>query len=389
VNTDSAVRRSLLALALLGSISARSQTATPAPPAPLAAPAVIGPLQAAPPIAISAGPLGQLQLDGAVSVLGLWQSHPIAGDQGAQSDLANGMLFLQKTSGPVQFYVQAGAYNIPILGAPFLATGDTVRDLFGPVPVAYVKLPLGQHCNLEAGVLPTLLGAEDTFTFQNLNVMRGLLWNQENDVNRGVQLNASAGQWTAAVSWNDGFYSNRYTWLDAEVSYALSPSSSLELVGGGNLGRTAYRTLATPVQNNSRILDVIYSFTRGPWIVQPYYQYSSVPTNPAAGAAMGAATSGGALLASFTFPSHVSLAGRVEYIRSTGSPAQHSVNLLYGPGSRAWSFTLTPGWRRQRVYARADLGWVHAAGITVGDAFGPAGANANQVRATAEVGLLF
>ncbi len=375
-------------LLLLLPALAGAQAAAPAPAA-LPAPAVIGPLQASPPLAIPAGPLGTLQLNGVVSGLGLWQSQPAAGDRGARADLANGMIFLQKTSGPVQFYLQAGAYNIPILGTPFLAAGATLRELFGPVPVAYVKLPLGSHASLEAGVLPTLIGAEDTFTFQNLNVMRGLLWNQENDVNRGVQLNARAGNWSGAVSWNDGYDSNRYTWLDGEVSYAFNAANALEVAGGGNLGQTAYRTVATPVQNNSRIVDVIYSFTRGPWIVEPYYQYSDVPTNPSAGVAQGAATSGGAMLASYTFARHVSLAGRIEYLRSTGSAALHSVNLLYGPGSRAWSFTLTPGWQRQRFYARADLGWVHAAGIATGDALGPAGASPNQVRALVEIGLLF
>jgi hypothetical protein len=376
-------------LLLLPALAAAQAAAPPAASVPLPSPAVIGPLQPAPPITVSAGPLGTLELNGVVGVLGLWQSHPAAGDQGTQSDLANGMLFLQKTSGSVQFYLQAGAYNIPILGAPFLATGDTVRNLFGPVPVAYLKLPLGRYCNLEAGVLPTLLGAEDTFTFQNLDVMRGLLWNQENDVNRGVQLNASAGRWSAAMSWNDGYDSNRYTWLDGEVSYAFNAASSLEVTGGGNLGQTAYRTAAVPVQNNSRIVDVIYSFTRGSWIVEPYYQYTGVPTNLAAGVPRGAATSGAALLASFTFASHFSLAGRVEYIASTGGAEQNSVNLLYGPGSRAWSFTLTPGWQRQRFYARADLGWVHALGIAAGAAFGPTGANPSQLRAFAEIGLLF
>ena len=38
-----------------------------------------------------------------------------------------------------------------------------------------------------------------------------LLWNQENAVNRGIQLNYTQDPLTFAFSWNDGFYSNRYT----------------------------------------------------------------------------------------------------------------------------------------------------------------------------------
>ena len=41
----------------------------------------------------------------------------------------------------------------------------------------------------EVGALPTLIGAEYTFSFENMNIERGLLWNQENAVNKGIQLN--------------------------------------------------------------------------------------------------------------------------------------------------------------------------------------------------------
>ena len=64
----------------------------------------------------------------------------------------------------------------------------------------------------------------------------------------------------------------------------------------GNLGQTVYQTPATPVQNNSYMYAVIYTYTKGPWIVQPYFQYSNVPTNPKVGVAKGASTTGGALV---------------------------------------------------------------------------------------------
>ena len=47
----------------------------------------------------------------------------------------------------------------------------------------------------------------------------------------------------------------------------------------GNLGQTAFQTAATPVQNNSSMYAVIYTYTKGSWIVQPYFQYTDVPTN--------------------------------------------------------------------------------------------------------------
>ena len=100
------------------------------------------------------------------------------------------------------------------------------------------------------GSLPTLMGAEYTFDFQNMNIERGLFENQENAINRGIQVNQTFGKFTASLSWNDGYYSNRYSWLSGSLTYVNGPHS-LSFIGMGNLGQTAFQTLATPVQNNS------------------------------------------------------------------------------------------------------------------------------------------
>ena len=93
-------------------------------------PAVTGPLQAAPPTNIDAGPLGTLAVNGVVSGMGLWQSNHVPGDEPTQADLSNGQVFIQKTTGWWQFYVQAGAYDIPSLGLPFVST-----DRYAPQPL--------------------------------------------------------------------------------------------------------------------------------------------------------------------------------------------------------------------------------------------------------------
>src|SRR6185312_8773192 len=300
--------------------TAQDQSSLPAAytaPTPLSTPAVTGPLQSLPPAIFDAGPLGKLAVTGVLSGMGLWQSNPVPGDAPTQAALTNGQVFLQKTDGWFQFYVQAGAYDIPDLGASFLDTNKTLSDFWGPVPVAYLKFVPGKNTSIYVGALPTLIGAEYTFSFENMNLARGLLWNQENAVNRGIQVTQAFGKFAASLSWNDGFYSNRYSWLTGSLTYANGPHA-LSFVGGGNLGQTAYQTPATPVQNNSRIYDVIYTYTKGSWIVQPYFQYTNVPTNPSAGVAKGASTRGGAILVSHSFRRGFSLAGRWEYIGSTG-----------------------------------------------------------------------
>jgi len=369
---------------------AQSATApTPAnTPAPLTTPSITGPLQAAPPYIFDAGPLCKLNLNGAVSGIGIWQGNHVSGDKSTQAALSNGQLFLQKTDGWWQFYVQAGAYTISSLGTPFISTEKAVTDLYGAVPVAYLKLVPGKNTSVLVGALPTLMGSEYTFDFENMNIQRGLLWNQENAINRGVQINQTLGKFSASLSWNDGYYSNRYSWLSGSLTYANGPHS-LVFVGMGNLGQTAFQTFATPVQNNSEMYALEYAYTKGSWIIQPYYQYSHVPTNPTVGVARGASTQSGAVLVSRTFKHGFSLAGRGEYITTSGSKADGAVNLLYGPGSAAWSLTATPTYQHQRFFMRGDISFVRATSITWGDAFGPAGTNPNQPRGVLEVGLLF
>jgi hypothetical protein len=302
--------------------------------------------------------------------------------------LSNGQIFIQKADTWFQFYLQAGAYTLPVLATPFLPTDRTVSEFFGPVPVGYLKLVPFKNTSIEIGALPTLIGAEYTFTFENMNIERGLLWNQENAVNRGIQVNQTFGKFTASLSWNDGFYSNRYTWLSGSLAYTSGPHT-LSFIGGGNLGDTAYQTLATPVQNNGSIYNVIYTYSKGSWIVQPYFQYTDVPTNPRAGIAQGASTRGGAILVSHSFGRGFSLAGRWEYIGSTGNAAQQAVNLVFGPGSSGTSVTVTPTLQRGGFFVRGDLSYVRAIDYTPGSGFGPTGMNRNQPRAMGEIGFIF
>jgi hypothetical protein len=367
---------------------AAAATPAPAAPMPLPTPSITGPLANLPPAIFDAGPFGKLSVNGFLSGIAVGQSNHVPGDNIFQADLSNAQVFIQKTDGWFQFYVQAGAYNIPDLGVPNLKTSKTLSAFWGPVPVAYAKFQAGKNTSIEIGSLPTLIGAEYTFTFENMNVERGLLWNQENAINRGIQLNQTMGKFTASFSWNDGFYSNRYTWLSGSLAYTNGPHA-LSFVAGGNYGKTGYETFATPVQNNSTIYNVIYTYSKGAWILQPYYQHTDVPTNLAIGIVKGASTDGGAVLVSRAFSHGFALPLRVEYITSSGTAAQNAVNLMFGSGSSGTSVTVTPTFQYGGFFFRTDLAWVHASDYTPGDVFGPKGLNDNQFRAAAEMGFVF
>ena len=371
------------------SAPAATPTTAAAAPAPLPMPSMAGPLATAIPHEIAAGPFGKLEVTGILSGMGWTEADHIAGDPSTHWDVSNAQIFIQKTTGWWQFYLQGGAYNLPALGTPFLSTADTIRHIYGPFPQGYLKLVKGNF-NVEIGALPTLIGAEYTFTFENMNIDRGILWNQENAVNRGIQLNYSHKKLSTSFSWNDGFYSNRYSWLWGSASYAFNASNALAFVAGGNAGSYAKNTLVTPLfLNNESIYNVLYTYSKGHWVINPYYQYTKVPTNVNIGITQGASTSGGALLLTYAFKHGISMAVRPEYIKTSGSVANGAINLLYGPGSGAFAFTITPTYVKDGFFARADFAIVHATNSTPGDVFGPAGLNNSQPRAVLEAGFMF
>jgi hypothetical protein len=363
----------------------------PAPaPAPLSTFVLTGPLQWLPPATFDAGPLGKLSVNGILTGFAQFQNNSVPGDDKAQATLSNGQIFIQKADGKIQYYIQAGVYTMPTLSVPFVNAQDTVNNFYGPVPVAYLKLQATKNTQFLIGSLPTLMGAESTFTYQNFNIERGIVWNQENAINRGIQVNQTVGKYlSTAISWNDGYYSNRYSWLSGSATLTKGPHS-LVYDGMGNLGQTAYQTTATPVQNNGYMHAVIYTYTKGPWIVSPYFQYGKLPTNAKVGVAKGTSATGGALNVSYAFKRGFSLPARVEYLTSSGSATDGSVNMLgSGAGSKGVTFTATPTYQKGGLYIRGDLAWVHASSYTSGAVFGKTGTDANQFRGVLEFGFIF
>jgi hypothetical protein len=135
---------------------------------------------------------------------------------------------------------------------------------------------------------------------------------------------------------------------------------------------------------------VIYTYTKGPWIVQPYFQYSNVPKNLKVGVPMSTSATGGAVNVSYAFKCGFSLPVRWEYLTSSGTATDGSVNLLgFGPGSAGTTITATPTYQKGGMYLRGDLAWVDALNSTKFDDFGPKGTDQSQFRGVLEFGFIF
>ena len=343
------------------------------------------------PTQFDAGPFGKVYVTGALSGLVNGQSSAVSPpDHDWFGDLSNAQVFVQTTSGPVQFFLQAGAYSLPALGIPYAHVSDsrTVENAtFGFLPQAFVKFQPTAEFSIEAGKLPTLVGAEYTFTYENVNVNRGLLWGFEPAVSRGVQANYSKGPLTVSVSLTDGYYSNRYNWLTGLVSFAVTKKDTLAFVGGGNLGQTPKSSFATITPyNNGVIYNALWTHTEDKWTFNPYFQYTHVDGNCGLGWCHPGATWGVAGLLKYTLTPEWNVGARAEYVKQTGKSGDVLAPvLLYGPGSDAWSLTITPTYQKGIFYIRADGAYVHASAPVFGSLF----TDHNQFRFTGEAGVLF
>jgi hypothetical protein len=351
--------------------------------------------QNASPLTLDLGPLGgKVYITGAVSGLAYAQSNPVAGDHDAFGDLGNAQIFINKSDGEFQYFIDVGAYALPALGTlPYVKATTLTTNTYDVVPIAFAKwapaaLP---GFSIQAGKLPTLIGAEYMFTIQNANIERGLLWGVEPLVSRGVQVNYSQGPLTVNLAWTDGFYSNDFNTLSGALTYVVSPTDTVIVQGEGATAKDRRVSATTlPIYNNEQIYDLIWAHTMGPWSFTPYVQYTHAPAFAAGGWSKDTDTWGGALLAAYTFDSKSMLAGvslpvRVEYIAQSGGAGVGAP--LFGPGSNAWSVTATPTYTINRWFARAEVSYVGLGGGGAG--YGSDGSKKDQVRGMLELGVLF
>ena len=330
-------------------------------------------------------PLGKIYASGIASGLGLAQTNHVPHDENGLLDISNAQLMIQKTDGPVQFYVQGGEYILPAVGSVYQRAGYTTDHFFGPVPIAYVKVAPTNNFSIQAGKLYTLIGTENTFTFQNANIEHGLLWNQTNDLSRGVQANYSRGAFSGSLALTDGFYSGNYNWLSGSATYIIDPNNSVTALASGNFRRDGENSIATPLAlNNGQLAQLSYSYTAGPWNFNPTLQWTHVPKDTSIGLAADAHTYGAGLTTKYNINTKWNIAARAEYISSTGG-----TNVMYGPGSKAASLTVTPTWQQGIYFIRPELSYVKAMDTTSGSAFGKNGTDTSQARLLIETGILF
>jgi hypothetical protein len=238
------------------------------------------------------------------------------------------------------------------------------------------------------GQIGTLLGAESAFTYQNVNIQRGIGWALEPVVSRGVHVGYTNGPWTVAVEDNDGFYTGSFNTIEYEVAWAPSSTTSWTFVGmnpGANTPGNATSFIANQSEYNLQ-----YSHTAGRWTFSPYALLVASPASAALGYTQAESAYAISLLGSYGFSSLISVGFRVEDAENEAATTALTPNafLLYGPGSGAWTYTLTPTYKfAGNGIVRLEWSHVTVRNGIAGALFGTTGTTTSQDRFGIELGV--
>ncbi len=384
----------------LGGAEAASAQQTPSPsPAPTA---TATPTTAPTPFA--SGTVG-----GAVTMMDIQSNPPNAtgaldtptgADQHNRTDISNMLFNASYTSGYFKLSATVGGYNFPTLGTAINPTFNTFAQDSGGAACAntscFTALPLAQltytspdqHLTLEAGKLGTLLGTEGAFTYQNVNIQRGLGWALEPVVSRGVHAGYTNGPWSVALEYNDGFYTGTHRAIEYELSWAPSSTSSVTFVGM-NPGANTPGNVTAFIANQSEY-NLYYTHTAGKWTFSPYVLWLRSPTSAALGYTNNETDYAVSLLGSYAFSSQFSVGFRAEDAENQAATSDTSPNafLLFGPGSGATTYTVTPTFKIGNGMIRVEWSHVTVRDGLAGALFGPTGTDTSQNRFGFEFGAM-
>ncbi|MFA7496818.1 MAG: outer membrane beta-barrel protein [Acidithiobacillus sp.] len=359
-----------------------------------------------PPLKFNAGPLGELNVQGVASAIGFAQTNPSAPGNGLNSKnfgaaISNGLIMINKSTGLVQFNLIAGAYNFPNLGQPFASASSAIND-FTALPEAYISIVPSANFSISAGQLPTLLGYTGTLDFNRMNIEGGFPWTIQPSYSRGVQVNYSTGPVSASLSWNDGYFSNRYNVLSGLLTYTINSENALSFYAAGNLGHTGtvsdLSSLAfskngyvdsSLVYDNSDLFGLYYTYSGSNFTITPEVQYMYTPTNSAFGTTQSSYNISAMIHGAYYLNANWSIAGGVDYeSASNGGEGSAATNgyFGYGPGSSALGLMITPTYTDDGYFIRDELSYVRLTNYTNG--FG-SNNSPDQIRDILETGFWF
>jgi hypothetical protein len=326
-------------------------------------------------------PVGTINVSGALSVYIINSNNRALGDdKKTRYDVGSAIISLSKSAEPFGFTLIGGAYAVPVVGLGLSKTSQ-YTDLFSPIPVAYVEYSPMKGLSIQAGKLPTIIGYESAFTYQNNYIQRGLVWNMQPVINNGVRLTYSTELFFVKLGVNDGFYtlSTTHPKPALEASLGLTPIKDGSIALNVLLPDKESRPNKTADPSNKREIDLVASYTLDKLSLGADLLYVEAPKSDKANVPEKAKASGVALHLSYDLKPF-KLSGRIEYVKDN-SDGTDLVGL--GDRNKAWTFTVTPAYTKGPFFLRGKLSYVKA------DQPFTLNGKKDQTRVGVEVGFMF
>lgn len=344
-------------------------------------------------------PAGKLSVDGALSGYYIYSDNVAYGsldtpngfDKKNRYDISNAILEISKPPGTFRFTLYGGAYSFPVVGFAGNKTtqSNANTDLYSALPIAYVEIDPSSSLSIQAGKLPTMIGYESAFTYQNINFQRGIVWNMEPVVSDGVRVSYTKGIFTGKLELNDGFYTQKKLAVEGSLSIAPNQNSSISfnfLIPDKNSKPNPTAPVA-----NKREYDITGSLTVKSITFGLDALYVDSPASSKLGYISSEHAEGVALFADYTINPAWSIGVRAEYAKDGSSSKDTSPNadlVGFGAGSKAYTLTISPMYKKGIYFVRPEISYVHVYGTSNG-VFGNPSNKSYQYRFALEAGIIF
>ena len=279
-------------------------------------------------------------------------------------------LFKEATQqSPFGFGLGIGNEWTPVVGIEPLPTDNNQVKIHE----AYVEAKLA-YFDIKAGRILTNIGGEAPFSWQNVNIQRGLLWNGEPVFYNGVRISAEYGQFSGYIGVNDRDTSDGKMALEAGVSTSLPYKVD-----------ASFNVLLPDSKDETKTR--VYNLTLNIGYIEnlPLTFYVDYLDKPQPGD--NAQSWGAALLGEYKVNEKISIGGRVEYVNNDGDGDNYDI----GKGNNAVTFTITPKYRFNKyLYIRGEASYVKLGNkYYQKKANDPKSKTDNEFRLAAEIGFVF
>lgn len=308
------------------------------------------------------------------------------------ADFSNALLNLTANAGNLHGNATVGEYNFPTVGFPIAqdSTANANTSVYSVIPVGLVQYSFNPHLSVAAGKFAALLGQESPFTFQNVNIERGIAWAMEPTISRGVQGSYTNGPWSLTLQYNDAYYSGHDRAFEGLIGWAPSASTNVQfaaIVPNADAGPNP-----TVSVGNKAEYDFMYTRQIGKLQLLPYVLLVDSPSSTKLAYARSESAWAGVLLATWAFNTPWSVALRYENAANSSSVSDNGANadlIGFGPGSSARTLTVTPTFRfGDGGVLRLEYSTISLSSFTSGLGFGPSGTGGSQDRIGFEFGVM-